>query len=77
VRPHQLDIAFEHEGGSQFPATVRHVNTAGPMVKVDLVAKWGDPVRVELSQDRFRALGLKAGDEVFVSPRDASMFPDE
>ena len=77
VRPHQLDINFEDRGTEQFRATVRHVNPAGPLVKVDLVAEWGDPVRVELSQERYRALGLKVDDQVFVRPTDMSLFPQE
>jgi len=46
----------------------------GPLVKVDLTAEWGDPVRVELSQERFGALALEPGAEVFVRPRDLTLF---
>jgi sulfate transport system ATP-binding protein len=74
IRPHQLEIEREGSGEQQFRARVVHVNAAGPMVKVDLTAEWGDPVRVEVSQDRFRALALEAGTDVFVRPRDMSIF---
>ncbi len=74
IRPHQLEIRLEEGGAQQFRARVRHVNPAGPLVKVDLQAEWGDPVRVELSQERYRALGLKPGDAVFVSPLEMSLF---
>ncbi|HSK11557.1 MAG TPA: sulfate ABC transporter ATP-binding protein [Vicinamibacterales bacterium] len=74
IRPHQLEINLEGGGGQQFRATVTHVNPAGPLVKVDLTAEWGDPVRVELSQERYRALNLKPGDRVFVSPLEMSLF---
>jgi ABC-type molybdate transport system ATPase subunit len=57
-----------------FRARVVHVNAAGPLAKVDLTAEWGDPVRVELSQERFGALALEPGAEVFVRPRDMSLF---
>jgi sulfate transport system ATP-binding protein len=74
IRPHQLEIDREGLGEQQFRARVVHVNAAGPLVKVDLTAEWGDPVRVELSQERFRALSLEPGAEVFVRPRDMTLF---
>ena len=74
IRPHQLEIEREGGGDQQFRARVVHVNAAGPLVKVDLTAEWGDPVRVELSQERFRALALEPGADVFVRPRDMSIF---
>jgi sulfate/thiosulfate transport system ATP-binding protein len=74
IRPHQLEIDREGSVEQQFRARVVHVNAAGPMVKVDLVAEWGDPVRVEVPQERFRALALEAGTEVFVRPRDMRIF---
>jgi sulfate transport system ATP-binding protein len=74
IRPHQLEIEREGSGEQQFRARVVHVNAAGPLVKVDLTAEWGDPVRVELSQERFRALALEPGTEVFVRPTDMSLF---
>jgi sulfate/thiosulfate transport system ATP-binding protein len=74
IRPHQLEIDRVGDRGRQFRARVSHVNPAGPLVKVDLVAEWGDPVRVELSQDRYRALALEVGSAVFVRPKDMSIF---
>jgi sulfate transport system ATP-binding protein len=74
IRPHQLEIDLEGTGERQFRARVVHVNAAGPLVKVDLLAEWGDPVRVEVPQERFRALALQAGTDVFVRPRDMSIF---
>ena len=74
IRPHQLEIEHEDRGEAQFRARVAHVNPAGPLVKVDLIAEWGDPVRVELSQERYQALALEAGTEVFVRPKDMSLF---
>ncbi len=74
IRPHQLEIGLEQNGQQQFRARVVHVNPAGPLVKVELLAEWGDPVRVELTQERYGALSLRVGDTVFVSPRDMSLF---
>ncbi len=75
VRPHLLDIELTpNGGGSHFPATVVRINPAGPQVKVELRAQWGDLVQVELGHERFRSLGLTPGAEVFVRPRDARAF---
>ena len=74
IRPHQLEVDRVGHGDQQFRARVAHVNPVGPLVNVDLVAEWGDPVRVEMSQERYRALALETGTEVFVRPRDMSIF---
>jgi sulfate transport system ATP-binding protein len=74
IRPHQLEIEREGESASQFRARVLAVNPAGPLVKVDLMAEWGDPVRVELPQERYRALALEVGRDVFVRPTDMRIF---
>jgi sulfate transport system ATP-binding protein len=74
IRPHQLEIDRVAHGEQQFRARVAHVNPAGPLVKVDLVAEWGDPVRVEMSQERYRALALETGGDVFVRPKDMRIF---
>lgn len=77
VRPHLLDIGRQPNGMHCFRARVEHVNPAGPVVKVGLVSEWGDPVSVEISQERYRALGLEKDAEVFVTPTDQKIFVDD
>ena len=74
VRPHLLEIEHQRNGGDNFHAKVTHINAAGPLVKVDLVTDWGDPVQVELSHGKYLSLGLKRDDEVFVRPRERKIF---
>ena len=74
VRPHLLEIEQHRNGGDSFRAKVTHINAAGPLVKVDLVTDWGDPVQVELSHGKYLSLGLKRDDEVFVRPRERKIF---
>lgn len=74
VRPHLMDIDREPQKGLHFRATVKHINAAGPFVKVEAIAEWGDPVHVEISQERFQFLQLKKGDRVFVSPKEMKVF---
>jgi sulfate/thiosulfate transport system ATP-binding protein len=74
VRPHLLEIARRPDGGSHFRARIKHINSAGPLVKIEAVAEWGDPVRVEIPQERFRNLKLVKDDEVFIIPKDVKVF---
>ncbi len=77
VRPHLLEIARLPNGGSHFRARIKHINSAGPLVKVEAITEWGDPVRVELPQERFRNLQLIKNEEVFIIPKDVTVFPRE
>jgi hypothetical protein len=43
-------------------------------VKVEVIAEWGDPVHVEMSQGRFRTLQLTKDESVFVIPKDVKVF---
>ena len=77
VRPHLLEIEHQRNGGDNFRARVTHINAAGPLVKVALVADWGDPFHVELPHDRYRMLGLKKDDSVFVIPKERKVFVEQ
>jgi sulfate transport system ATP-binding protein len=74
VRPHSLEIDRHPNGGSHFRGRVKHINAAGPLVKVEVIAEWGDPVHVEISQERFRTLQLTKNESVFVIPKDVKVF---
>src|SRR5262245_5210866 len=77
IRPHLLEIELQPNGDDHFRAKVEHINAAGPVVKVDLVTDWSDPVHVELAHERYRMLGLKRDDEVFVIPRERKVFTNQ
>jgi sulfate/thiosulfate transport system ATP-binding protein len=77
VRPHLLEIELQPNGGSHFRAKIAHINAAGSVVRVDLVTDWGDPVHVELPHDRYRMLGLKKDDRVFVIPKEKRVFTEQ
>ena len=56
------------------PATVTHINAAGPKVKIELISHWGDPVQVEIDHDRYHELKLERDAEVYLSPRENHVF---
>ena len=74
VRPHALEIRRQPNGIGHFRATIRHINSAGPLVKVEAVTEWGGPVHVEMSQERFQDLQLIKNEPVFITPRDVKVF---
>ena len=78
VRPHELVLERETPGGKGFAARVVHINSAGSVVKVRVLAEaFGLMVNVDISPDRHKELGLKVGEAVTVAPRSAKMFePD-
>ena len=74
ARPHLLEIDHQPTGRPQFKATVEHIHAAGPVVRVELMTKDGNLLHVELSQERYRQLGLRRTQEVFVSIKDMQVF---
>jgi sulfate/thiosulfate transport system ATP-binding protein len=74
VRPHLLDIDRQANGGDHFRARIKHINSAGPLVKVEAITDWGAVVHVEMSQDRFGVLRLRKDEAVFVIPKDLKVF---
>jgi sulfate transport system ATP-binding protein len=75
VRPHSLEITRRSpDGVNHFRAVTKHINAAGPIVKVEAVTEWGATVQVEMSQERFRSLCLTKGEEVFVMPTQLTVF---
>jgi len=74
VRPHLLEIHLTPQGENSFPATVSHINAAGPTVKVELISQWGDQLHAEVDHERFRELGLEPETVVHLSPRENRVF---
>jgi sulfate transport system ATP-binding protein len=78
VRPHELDVAHHANGSGGLPARVLHVNPAGPVTRVQLLAlELEEVIHVDLTPERSAALALQAGDTVFVSPRRVRVFAPE
>jgi sulfate transport system ATP-binding protein len=75
VRPHLLELRPQADGGLPgFDARVLRVNPAGPLVKIELLASWGDPVRVEIPQERYRALDIHPDQRMFVAVHPTDLF---
>ena len=77
VRPHDLDINLEDNGKPTIRATVQRVQTAGALVKIEVLSESGETVNVEIPHERFREVAVKQNDVVFVSMRDARVFLED
>jgi sulfate transport system ATP-binding protein len=69
-----LEIHRQSNGASNFRATIKHINSAGPLVKIEALTEWGAPVHVELSQEKFRELQLAKNEAVFIIPKELKVF---
>ncbi len=78
IRPHELDLSRSADSGNCLLAKVVHVNPAGSVVKVRLLAEdFGLMITVDVTPERFKSLALKADESVYVTPKAAKLFtPD-
>ena len=76
VRPHLLEIDLRPSSEHHLKAVIKHINTAGPLVKIEALTTSGDSVHVELSQERYQELQLQKDREVFLVPKEFKVFMD-
>ena len=73
ARPYELELARE-AAGDGFWATLRHVNPAGAVIKLELEDGETRLVQVETTREQFEALHPKAGERLYVKPRQVRIF---
>jgi len=77
VRPHELDIERSNTGRG-IRAKVIHVNPAGSIVKVRVLAEdFGLMINVDISPERYKSMGVQPGEVVYVSAKSAKIFEPE
>jgi sulfate transport system ATP-binding protein len=78
VRPHELEITRTRDGSSALEAKITHINPAGSVVKVRLMAEeFGLLVSVDVTPERYTALKLKPEEVVYISPKKARIFAED
>ena len=77
VRPHDLELSTTANGKPHFAAKVARINSAGPVVRLEVTADGGERVFVELDHERFRTLGIGPGSRVFVTPKEVKVFVED
>ena len=77
IRPHDFEVATQRNGDPCFKATVSRIHSAGPNVRLEMVAESGEHLYVELPQDRYRDQNITRGSQVFVTPQNVKVFADD
>lgn len=77
VRPHDLEISRVQSASNAIRARVVRVQTAGSLVKVEVIADTGDPATVELTHENYRDLALTRDDIVYVSLKESKVFVED
>jgi sulfate transport system ATP-binding protein len=78
IRPHDIDVQrVKNSTAPAFEAKVNYIHAIGPLVRLELQQLGQDAIiEAELTQERFRELGLNTGEQVFVYPRNVRVFED-
>jgi sulfate transport system ATP-binding protein len=75
VRPHDIDIQREANGGSAFKAVVSFIHPIGPVVRLELRREDdSELIEAEVTRERFRELDLRDGEAVYIKPRALKVF---
>jgi sulfate transport system ATP-binding protein len=74
VRPHDLTIDTKTNGLPSLQAEVTRIQSAGPLVRIELLTNDGQTLAAEVSQERFATMSLALGSNVFVRPRHIRVF---
>lgn len=74
VRPNQISMSLHFNQDNPIPATVQYINTAGPIVKVELIDKQGNPLLAFISIDEYQKLNLKKNMRVFLGIKSHHIF---
>ncbi len=74
VRPYELEIERYSSNGASVSARIKRIQSAGPIVRVELTSEESDSIIVEMTHERYRDLAIQTGQTVFVKVRDARVF---
>ncbi len=78
VRPHEIKVQNLPSATATLPALVRQVNSAGPLVRLELEREDDrGHFAVELTREESRAIHLEPGARVFVELKNLRVFPED
>jgi len=74
VRPHEIDIERFPSNSESVAARIQRIQSAGPIVRVELTSDRNGSITVEMTHERYRDLAIKTGESVYVKVRDVRVF---
>ena len=74
ARSWEIDLSRDLGEPGGFPARLTHVAASGAVVRLDLVSDDGQPLKVEVSRERFEELAPSEGERLRVVPRRVRVF---
>jgi sulfate transport system ATP-binding protein len=78
VRPHEIKVFSEASSEASLPALIRHVNSAGPVIRLELErTDDGSRFAAELTREEIRDLSLVPGARVFVELKNVRVFGED
>jgi sulfate transport system ATP-binding protein len=77
IRPYELELQTDGQERHGLRASVTRVQSAGPVVKIELISDTDQPIYVEMSHDRFQQQPRAVGDKVYVTPRNSRLFVED
>jgi sulfate/thiosulfate transport system ATP-binding protein len=75
VRPYDIEINRTRLANDEIEAIVLHIQGAGAVARFELERlDTREIIEAELTRERYRELGLRAGEKVFIKPRNVRVF---
>jgi sulfate transport system ATP-binding protein len=74
VRPHEIDVVFAGEEGTDATGRIRHLFAAGPIARLNLRLATGQFLDAEISRAQLESMALDTGDEVGLRFRTTRQF---
>lgn len=75
VRPHEMEVSHVYQGQNSIQSVIQHVYPIGPIIRLECKrVDTGDLFEVELSHERYKELGIAAGQTVYVQIRNVRVF---
>jgi sulfate transport system ATP-binding protein len=78
VRPHDVEISRTRDSSFTIPAEIRHINVAGPVVRIRMVRlDTAGSVEAELTREKYRSEKYVQNERVYIRPGNPRIFTQD